>query len=238
MVVPLAKPRVVVVMDKPLAMVLAIVLQHLGYESRLTIDPAEFASSLRQWSPHLVLLDLDAYPGFLRLSQSGQAGSVTTLVFTRRRETALKLRAFQEGADDILRIPFLLSEVVARLYAVMRRVHGLEVSISPRLRLDSVEIDLLEDRLHIESHDPIALTLTESTLLYLLAANAGNVVDREEIIESIWDGVIEVESNAVDRHIRDLRLKLGDTWPASKFIETIPGKGYRWRHVLPQPNSN
>ena len=77
--------------------------------------------------------------------------------------------------------------------------------------------------------EPIALTLTEATLLYLLAANAGSTVNREEIISSIWDGVFEVESNAVDRHIRDLRIKLGDTWPSSNYIETIPGKGYRWR---------
>ena len=91
---------------------------------------------------------------------------------------------------------------------------------------------------HVDDRDPISLTLTESTLLYLLAANSGAVVDREDIITSIWDGVVDIESNAVDSHIRDLRVKLGDTWPSSKFIETIPGKGYRWRHVsnLGRPN--
>jgi DNA-binding response OmpR family regulator len=167
----------------------------------------------------------------VRECQDGAAGDLSTLVFTRRRETALKLRAFEEGADDILRIPFLVSEIVARLYAVTRRSHGIDVPLDPRLRLDSIEIDLVEDRLHVDDRDPIALTLTESTILYLLAANAGNVVDREDIITSVWDGIVQVESNAVDRHIRDLRIKLGDTWPASKFIETVPGKGYRWRHV-------
>jgi len=235
---PLTRPRVVVVMDDPLAKVLELVLQHGQYESRVTTDPAEFVGLLRNWAPHIVLVDLDLHPAFLGHSQTGSDSAAPTLVFTRRRETSLKLRAFEQGADDILRIPFLLSEIVARLYAVMRRTQGIEVPLVPRLRLDSVEIDLIEERLHIDEQEPISLTLTESTLLYLLAANAGSVVEREDIITSIWDGVVDIESNAVDSHIRDLRVKLGDTWPSSKFIETIPGKGYRWRHVsnLGRPN--
>jgi DNA-binding response OmpR family regulator len=227
----LVRPRVIVVMDEPLAKVLEAVLQHGNYESRVETDPAELLGMLRTWAPHIVLLDLDAHPTLLRQCREAAAGDLSLLAFTRRRETALKLRAFEEGADDILRIPFLVSEIVARLFAVARRNHGIEIRLSPRLRLDSVEIDLVEDRLHVDDRAPIALTLTESTILYLLAANSGSVVDREDIITSVWDGVIEVESNAVDRHIRDLRIKLGDTWPASRFIETVPGKGYRWRHL-------
>jgi len=233
---PFTRPRVVVVMDDPLAKVLELVLRHGRYEDRVTTDRAEFSRLLREWIPHIILIDLDLHPTFLELSQSGQ--KIPTLVFTRRRETALKLRAFEQGADDILRIPFLLSEIVARLYAVMRRTQGIEVPLAPRLRLDSVEIDLIEERLHIDDQEPISLTVTESTLLYLLAANAGSVVEREDIITSIWDGVVDIESNAVDSHIRDLRTKLGDTWPSSKFIETIPGKGYRWRHVSPTERPN
>ena len=224
-------PRVLLTMDGPLAKVIELVLNHGRYESRVAIDRATFEALLGDWAPQVVLIDWDAYPEFLKLSQTTAAHEVPTLAFTRRRETALKLRAFEEGADDILRIPFLLSEIVARLYAVMRRTRGMEVALPPRLRLDSVEIDLAEDRLLLRGREPISLTLTESTVLYLLAANAGNVVDREDIIANVWDGAVEVESNSVDRHIQDLRLKLGDTGPSSKFIETIPGKGYRWRHM-------
>ena len=234
----LTAPRVLVVMDDPLAKVLEVVLRHGRYESLVTADRAEFSRLLSSWAPHVVLLDLDLHPTFLELSQSGSNKAVPTLVFTRRRDTALKLRAFEHGAEDILRIPFLLSEIVARLYAVVRRTQGIEVPLLPRIRVDSVEVDLIEDRLHVDDREPISLTLTESTLLYLLAANAGSVVEREDIITSIWDGVVDIESNAVDTHIRDLRVKLGDTWPSSRFIETIPGKGYRWRHVSPTERPN
>jgi DNA-binding response OmpR family regulator len=227
----MAGPRVLVVLDDPLAKVLELLLQHGGYESRRTTNSSEFSRIREEWTPHIAMLDLDLHPEFLRLSQARDGRRLPTLVFTRRRETALKLHAFEEGADDVLRVPFLLSEIIARLYAVMRRTYAIEMRIAPRVRLDSVEVDLVEERLHVHDREPITLTLTESTLLYLLAANAGNIVDRDAIVTSIWDGVVDIESNAVDRHIRDLRIKLGDTWPASRFIETIPGKGYRWRHV-------
>src|SRR5437762_2599127 len=169
-------PRVLLTMDGPLAKVIELVLNHGRYESRVATDRATFEALLGDWAPQVVLIDWDAYPEFLKLSQTTASPEVPTLAFTRRRETALKLRAFEEGADDILRIPFLLSEIVARLYAVMRRAHGIEVPIQPRLRLDSVEVDLIEERLLLKGHAPISLTLTEATVVYLLAANVGNVV--------------------------------------------------------------
>src|SRR4051794_789036 len=94
------RPRVAVVMDDPLAKVLAVALRHGRYESQQTVDPAAFDKTLRDWRPHVVLIDLDAYPLFLKRSQEAESGAVPALVFTRRRDTALKLRAFQEGADD------------------------------------------------------------------------------------------------------------------------------------------
>jgi len=66
-------------------------------------------------------------------------------------------------------------------------------------------------------------------LLYLLAANAGRVLGREEILQSLWGGEFETESNVVDRHIRELRVKLRDDWRTPRFIETVAGRGYRFR---------
>src|SRR5438270_10067628 len=125
-------PRVLLTMDGPLAKVIELVLNHGRYESRVAIDRATFEALLGDWAPQVVLIDWDAYPEFLKLSQTTAAHEVPTLALTRRRETALKLRAFEEGADDILRIPLLLSEIVARLYAVMRRTRGMELALPPR----------------------------------------------------------------------------------------------------------
>src|SRR5438046_6155497 len=132
----LTGPRVLVVMDDPLAKVLEVVLRHGRYQSHVTADRAEFSRLLSSWAPHVVLLDLDLHPTFLELSQSGPNKAVPTLVFTRRRDTELKLRAFEHGAEDILRIPFLLSEIVAQLHAVVQRRRVLEEVLPLSIRCD------------------------------------------------------------------------------------------------------
>ncbi len=68
----------------------------------------------------------------------------------------------------------------------------------------------------------------EQSLLYLLAANAGKLLRRDEILDQLWGADYVVESNVVDRHIRNLRVKLQDGWRDPRYIATIPGQGYRF----------
>src|SRR5438132_11494194 len=105
-------PRVLLTMAGPLAKVIELVLNHGRYESRVAIDRATFEALLGDWAPQVVLIDWDAYPEFLKLSQTTAAHEVPTPVFTRRRETALKLPAFEEAADDTLPTPSLLTATV------------------------------------------------------------------------------------------------------------------------------
>src|SRR5438552_2768402 len=105
---PITRPRVVVVMDDPLAKVLELVLRHGRYEDRVTTDRAEFSRLLREWTPHIILIDLDLHPTFLELSQTGPDKTVPPLVFTRRRqpyprpahEARGHLALFQVHRDD------------------------------------------------------------------------------------------------------------------------------------------
>ena len=73
----------------------------------------------------------------------------------------------------------------------------------------------------------LRLTAIEQALLYLLASNPGRVVTREEILDALWGAEYNAESNLVDRHIRNLRVKLKDSWRHPRFIGTVAGKGYR-----------
>jgi two-component system, OmpR family, response regulator RstA len=70
------------------------------------------------------------------------------------------------------------------------------------------------------------LTSLEQSLLYLLAANAGRVVTREEILDTLWGVDYVAESNVVDRQIRNLRARLQDNWRQPRYIATVPGRGY------------
>jgi len=110
----------------------------------------------------------------------------------------------------------------------MRRSQGIHVGLVPKITFSHLEVDLLEQKVRVGGK-ALDLTPIEQTLLYLLAANAGEVLTRETLLQSIWGTEFEIESNVVDRHIRGLRVKLGDDWRKPRYIETVPGKGYRFK---------
>jgi len=95
------------------------------------------------------------------------------------------------------------------------------------IRVGELEIDILHRRVRVDSRD-LHLTPLELSLLYLLAANAGRVLTRDEILDDLWGGDYAAESNVVDRQVRKLRAKLQDDWRRPKYIATVPGKGYRF----------
>jgi DNA-binding response OmpR family regulator len=216
-------------MNETLGNLVGLTLQHGRYEARRTTTPQECRELLNDWVPHLAFIDLDLYEPFIEIVGRGLTHGHTPIIgFTRRRDTALKLSAYERGADDILEVPFTLDEIVARPFALMRRAHGIAVTIVPKIRLDGLEVDLIEQRVSVGGR-VLNLTPIQQTLLYLLAANAGKALSREDLLATIWGGEFEIESNVVDRHIRELRVKLGDEWRAPRFIETVPGAGYRFK---------
>jgi DNA-binding response OmpR family regulator len=103
----------------------------------------------------------------------------------------------------------------------------MSIPIVPKIKLDGLEVDLIEQRVSVGGRQ-LHLTPIQQTLLYLLAANAGKALSREDLLATMWGGEFEIESNVVDRHIRELRVKLGDEWRAPRYIETVPGEGYRF----------
>ena len=149
------------------------------------------------------------------------------IALTRRGDLKGKLAAFEQGADDILAIPFSPEELLARVLAVTRRAYGGSIPLQPVLHLGDLEIDILNRQVRAGS-SVLHLTGLEQSLLYLLAAHAGRVVTRDEILDALWDVDYVAESNIVDRHVRSLRAKLQNDWRRPRFIATVPGKGYRF----------
>ena len=216
-------------MNETLANLVVLTLQHGNYETRLTTTPDECHELVNDWAPHIAFIDLDYFEPFIDIVGRGMTHGHTPIVaFTRRRDTALKLSAYERGADDIIEVPFTLDEIVARPFALLRRAHGMAVAIVPTIKLDGLEVDLIEQRVSVGGR-LLHLTPIQQTLLYLLAANAGKALSREDLLATMWGGEFEIESNVVDRHIRELRVKLGDEWRAPRYIETVPGAGYRFK---------
>jgi DNA-binding response OmpR family regulator len=223
--------RVLLVIDQPvLAAVVTLALKHGPFITRTAQDVALATSALTEWQPHLAIVDMDIGQGQL-LAALGEAvpstGHIPVIALTRRGDLKTKLAAFEWGVEDILTVPFSLAELVARILVVMRRHYRAAIAFAPTIRLGELEIDLLNHRVRAGAAE-LHLTSVEQSLLYLLAANAGRVVTRDEILDALWGADYLADSNVVDQHIRNLRTKLQDHWRRPRYITTVRGRGYRF----------
>ena len=218
-----------VVGEKAIANTVDLTLQHGPYVRRVVGSVAEGKAAIEEWSPHLLLVDIDIEAGrAIQLIDDARAhGPTGVIALTRRSDLRGKLDAFERGADDYIGVPFVPDDLVARAQAVIRRTHGSAVELLPRLRIGDLEIDVLNRKVLAGEHE-LHLTSLEQALLYLLAANAGSILTREQILDALWGTDFVIESNVVDRHVRALRAKLQDDWHKPRYIETVPNAGYRF----------
>jgi two-component system alkaline phosphatase synthesis response regulator PhoP len=225
-----------VIDQRVLAEVVGLALNHGQYVTRVVSTGVEAASAVADWSPHLVVLDMDI-DGNETLQRFAAAtlegGRLPVIALTRRGDLKSKLIAFEQGVDDILTVPFSPEELVARIVAVMRRTYRDAAVFTPLLRLGDLEIDILNRRVRAGDRE-LHLTSLEQSLLYLLAANAGRVLTRDEILNYLWGADYVAESNVVDRHIRNLRLKLQNHSRRPRYIVTVPGRGYQFLPRSPE----
>ncbi len=217
-------------LDRPVTVELVkLTLNHGLYLTQVVTTAAEAATILSEWQPHLLILDMDLHADQVLHAVGARAGATRLPVIglTRRGDLKSKLAAFEAGVDDILTIPFAPEELLARVIALMRRSYSDAVTFTPVIKLGELEIDILNRTVRAGTSE-LHLTSLEQSLLYLLAANAGRVVTREEILDTLWGTDYVAESNVVDRQIRNLRARLQNDWRQPRFIATIPGRGYRF----------
>jgi DNA-binding response OmpR family regulator len=223
--------RVLIVVEHAIrAGVIRLALNHGTFLTRITSTEADAATAVAEWRPQLIVLDMDIGSGTCleRLwAAATSARRIPVIALTRRGDLTTKLAAFDRGVDDILTVPFSPEELVARTLAVMRRTYSRAVGFTPAISLGGLVIDIVHRSVRIDGAE-LELTSLEQNLLYLLAANAGRPVSREQILDSLWGVDYVAESNIVDRHVRSLRAKLKDDWHRPRFIATVPGRGYRF----------
>ncbi len=221
----------VLVEQEPLAEVIKLTLNHGVCVARDARDASEATAILEDWRPELAVIDIEAWKDQLvhltSRSPSPAVPRISVLALTRRGDLKTKLLAFEQGVDDVMTIPFSPEELLARVLAITRRTYGQSVPLTPVIRVGDLEIDILNRRVRV---GPLLLRLTgiELSLLYLLAANPGKVLTRDEIMDAIYGVDYMAESNVVDRHIRNLRGKLQNGSHRRRFIATVPGQGYRF----------
>ena len=179
----------------------------------------------------LVILDvmLPQRDGWSVLAELRRAGHQTPVLFLTARDAVPdRVRGLSLGADDYLVKPFAVSELLARLHAILRRGPA---RAPESLAVADLEIDFIRHRA-TRGGQRLDLTPKEFALLGLLARRSGEVLSRSTIAEQVWDMNFESDSNVVDVHIRRLRSKVDDPF-ATKLIHTMRGVGYVLEHRPP-----
>jgi two-component system OmpR family response regulator len=139
------------------------------------------------------------------------------LMLTARDAAQDRVRGLDTGADDYLVKPFDLSELFARVRALIRRASG---QVSPRLTLGEVVLDT-RARTVTRAGQPVALTAREYAILEYLAMHRGAVISRTTLYEHLFDEHDDTLSNLIDVHVFSIRKKLG-----SELVTTRRGQGY------------
>src|SRR5262245_18005948 len=223
--------HILLLFDEPaLADRAAMALGRGPYRTRISRTAEGASAAVAAWRPHLVVVDVELV-GIRFLDQlaavRSDLGRLPIIALTRRGDLEAKLAAFEHGADDVLSIPFSPDEFLARVLALMRRSYREAATFMPVLRVGELEIDLVNRHVSAGGKS-IHLTALELSLLYVLVDNAKRALSRDEILDEIWGSEYVAKSNVVDRHIRNLRVKLQADSRRSRCILTVPGRGYRF----------
>jgi two-component system response regulator VicR len=222
--------RIVVVEDDPA--ILRGLADNLRFESYdvLTATDGETGYQLiRDKRPDLVVLDLmlPRLSGY-EVCRKLRAGGVDTpiVMLTARGEEADRILGLDLGADDYVTKPFSVSELLARLRALLRRAHPLKTRLD-ELRFGDVVIDF---RRYEAKKGTRALDMTrkEFGLLRLLASRAGEVVTRDDLLNEVWGYESSPTTRTIDTHVASLRSKLEDDPSDPRRLQTIHGVGYKW----------
>ena len=203
-------------------------LKSQGFEVQDFALPTAFWSALQTKNPDLLLLDImlpeeDGISILKKLRSNPKTSTIPVIMLTAKDSEYDTVTGLDSGADDYVTKPFGMMALVSRIKAVLRRY---EKSDSHKELLEAGGIKIDENQHTVfAGNQQLFLTVKEFDLLVLLIKNRGNVLTREQLLESVWGLSSEIESRTVDVHIRTLRAKLGEY---EKNIETIRGVGYKF----------
>jgi len=228
-----AKPKILLVDDEAaITDNLASFLERAGFIVAVAADGEEAIREADSFIPDLIVLDvlmprLDGREALRRLRQAGNWTPI--ILLTQVGESADRVMALEEGADDYLNKPFDPLELVARIQAVLRRARPDRppVAIAQRLRSGDLLLDRLARRAWLARRE-LALTPKAFALLEYLMMHPDELLSRERLLDAVWGWDYATGTRTVDTRIAELRRALGDDPCQPRYIETAPGQGYRF----------
>jgi DNA-binding response OmpR family regulator len=227
------KTRVLLVDDEPaITDNLAPLLERSGFVTRVAADGESALREIPSFTPDLIILDvlMPRVNGREVLRRLRQEGNWTpTILLTQVGESLERAMALEEGADDYLNKPFDPHELIARVRAVLRRARPGQPPLSANQRLSSGDLvlDRSTRRVGLNGRE-VALTPKAVNLLEYLMIHPDELITRERLLDAVWGWDYPAGIRAVDTRVAELRKALQDDRSNPRYIETIPGEGYRF----------
>jgi DNA-binding response OmpR family regulator len=219
----------VLIVDDEASIVLALrdELRMEGFEVEAATDGVEGLEKAREMKPDVMLLDW-MMPGLSGMEVCRRLRSempqVWIIMLSVRASEVDRVLGLEVGADDYVTKPFSLREIVARVRVAMRRRAG--ASENSQYRFDGLEIDTRSRRVMKRGRE-VKLTRKEFDMLTLLARRAGEVITRDEFLDSIWGEEVYVTHRVIDTHLASLRKKIEDDPDHPRYIHSVRGIGYK-----------
>ena len=210
--------------DESIREIETIALKNSNYIVSAFENAKEFYKKLDELVPDLILLDVmlpdeSGYDIVRKLRKRPATQDIPIIMVTAKTTEMDMIKGLDGGADDYIKKPFSIMELITRVKALLRRTAKEEPKL---LKLDDLVIDH-ERHVVTVNNEPVDLTYKEYELLRLLMGSQGIVMTREVIMRSVWDTDFECETRTVDMHIKTLRHKLGDY---GSRIKTVRNVGY------------
>ncbi|MBN1551065.1 response regulator transcription factor [bacterium] len=194
-----------------------------------TMSYTELTDMLKNKVPQAIIVDWDLadhdVENLKRLVKS-QYKRTAFILLSKNRALEERIHALEEGVDECIASIPQLEELVAKVNALVRRIHMVE-DTQRCMQIKDIEINLDTHEVR-KAGKLIDLTYTQFKLLYLLASKRDYIFTRNEILEKVWGEHAFVTDRTVDVHVKRLREKLGENRLPSRYIQTIHGLGYRF----------
>ncbi|MBC7606252.1 MAG: response regulator transcription factor [Burkholderiales bacterium] len=220
--------NILIVEDSPeLAIEVKDFLVQSGYVCKIAKNCFEADDEIQSNDYDIMLLDLGLPDGsgfdVLKSVRKTQS-KIAVIIITARGELDDRINGLQLGADDYLTKPFALTELSARLFAIIRRIHGYTIN---DLTIHGFTLQLQDYKVSYASF-PISLTKKEFDIFQYLVLNKNRVITRLQLTEHVWGDILEInsDSNFIDVHVRNLRKKL-EKHASITWFETVRNVGYR-----------
>ena len=210
--------------DKSIQEIEEVALSSAGHNVKCFGNAKTFYEKLGEITPELILLDVmlpdeDGNEIIKKLRNRNDTKRVPVIMVTAKTSDMDLVRGLENGADDYLKKPFSVMELISRVKALIRRTYA---ENEEKLVLGDIVINNERHSCSVSGKE-IVLTYKEHELLKYLIINKGNVLNREQIMSRVWGTDYEGETRTVDMHIKTLRQKLGS---AGEKIKTVRNVGY------------